>query len=335
MKRGLVVGKFMPLHLGHQLLIDTALANCDELTIITYHGTDVEGAERMPPTKRMDWLRTLYPQAKNILALRDPLVGTEDRDDPSYANIYAKQLDFLGHFDVVFSSENYGEPFAAALGAQHFMVDDARELMPVSGTTLRSDLHRYRAYIDPYVYRSLIQKVVFVGTESVGKSTLAKACADAFDTNWVHEYGRELWIDQGLNGRFEDLYKIARGQYDREEAAIRHSNRYLFCDTNAWTTMMWSEMYWGVADSRVYDLVRKTKGEYVWFLCGDEFDWVQDGYRELTDGKAHEFQIQQEIRLNVDRIRMHYLSGILSVEERVGRVAEALGESLVARQLAS
>src|SRR5437763_12971230 len=101
--------------------------------------------------------------------------------------------------------------------------------------------------IDPLVYASLVRKVALVGTESSGKSTLARACAERWDTVWVHEFGRELWEAQGLQGTFADHLKIARRQHEREQAAIRHARRFLFCDTNAWTTLHWSLRSYGAA----------------------------------------------------------------------------------------
>ena len=64
--------------------------------------------------------------------------------------------------------------------------------------------------MEPEVYASLIRKVVLVGTESTGKSTLARRLAEEYDTLWVHEFGRELWEAQELQGTFADHLKIAR-----------------------------------------------------------------------------------------------------------------------------
>src|SRR6476646_2529879 len=291
MTRGLIVGKFMPLHRGHQLLIESALAKVDDLTVVIYDNTPPGHYPAMPIDLRMKWLRELYPNLENIVPRSDPLpadMSQEERDEPKYADLYARDLDFLGPFDYVFSSEEYGDPFAEALGAESVVVDLARETLPISGTQIRENIYENRGWIDPLVYRSLIKKVVFVGTESAGKSTLAKAMAEEMNTEWVHEYGRELWEAQGLTGSFADLLKIATNQYRREEAAALHSREFLFCDTNAWTTLQWSLMYNDTADARLYDLVERTKDEYIWILCRNDFGWVDDGTRELRGIKSLE-----------------------------------------------
>jgi HTH-type transcriptional repressor of NAD biosynthesis genes len=346
MRRGLVVGKFMPLHRGHQLLIETALANVDELTIVVYNShVDDDTEKLMPASKRAGWIAQLYPQVHNLVVLNDPPIHNQkfqiplDRDNPKYATVYGDQVEFLGPFTHVFSSEDYGQPFADAITrsdvnslsgpkpieCKHVTVDAARELMPISGTTFRSDMFKYRAYVDPLVYRSLIQKVVFVGTESTGKSTISKALAEKLGTMYTQEYGRSLWEEiqrRKETPTFHDLWRVAHTQYEQEQAAALHSDRYLFCDTNAWTTMLWSEMYYRTADQRLYDLVEKTKHEYLWFYCHNDFGWVDDGQRELSGDKAEQFAKVNIRALASTGVSYQVLRGTL--EQRIETVCNRL-----------
>jgi HTH-type transcriptional repressor of NAD biosynthesis genes len=317
----------MPLHRGHQLLIETALANVDELTVVVYD-TNVPDAD-MPVHTRAHWVTQLYPDIQNIVTRRDILsnLSYEEKDGPEYAVDYARDLDFLGPFTHVFSSEEYGQPFAEALGAKHVMVDAVREMMPISGTMLRENLYKYRAYVDPIIYRDLIQKVVFVGTESTGKSTLSKALAKEYSTMYTHEYGRTLWETNqqlGIPPTFDMLWRVGKTQYEQEQAASLHSNRFLFCDTNAWTTMLWSEMYFGTADQRLYDLCGKTIRDYIWVLCDNDFGWVDDGMRELENGKSEEFQRTNYDKLNEWGVDFYTIKGPLDKRvESVKRMLES------------
>lgn len=330
MRRGLVFGKFMPLHRGHQLMIETAQAQVDDLTIVVYDSNPPGEYPPMPVEKRLGWLRQLYPDVENILAVEDP-IRSPDHDDPKYAGVYADQLRFLGPFDRVFSNEPGYEDFAVALGAQHVLVDGGfRSLVPISATEIRTSLYDYRGWLPPEVYSSLIQKVVFVGTESTGKSTLARAMAERFDTLWTHEYGRELWEAQGLTGSFTDHLKMARAQRRREEAAARQARSFVFCDTNAWTTLHWSLRSFGTADARLYELVEQTADDYVWVLCDNDFGWVQDGTRELADGEAARFQQQQIDDLDERGITYATVSG--SLETRVEVLANYLTNPYLARR---
>lgn len=321
MRRGLTFGKYLPLHRGHQHVIDTAFAECDDVTIVVYDSMpEVADALRMPVHKRAGWLRAMFPQAQSIVPVPDP--GDGAGDSPELAPLYAEQLAFLGRFDRVYTSEPAYETFAQLLGAEHRVVDVARALVPISGTRLRTDLYAGRGYIDPAVYASLVQKVVLVGTESSGKTTLARALAERFGTRWVHEFGRELWEAQGLTGTFADHWEIAQRQRLREEAAARQAREHVFCDTNAFTTLMWSLRSFGTADERLFELVEHTRDDYVWLLCANDFGWVQDGTRELVDGEAEAFQ-----ELNAEwlaKLSIPYVTVRGPLERRIDEVGELL-----------
>lgn len=151
--RGLVFGKFMPLHRGHQRLIERALADVDELTIAVYDSEPPGEYPAMPVELRASWLRRLYPAAA-VAVLDEPERNVESVD-PRYAATYADGVRHLGRFDVVFSSEPRYERFARLLDAEHVVVDANRRAAPISGTAIRSDIQRYRDWLDPRVYDSI------------------------------------------------------------------------------------------------------------------------------------------------------------------------------------
>lgn len=122
MRRGLVFGKFMPLHRGHQLLIERALAEVDDLTIVVYDSEPAGDYPPMPLELRLRWLRWLYPDVEAIVPIDDPEKQNPDNDDPRYARMYADGLGFLGPFDRVSTSERGYEHFARELGAKHVIV---------------------------------------------------------------------------------------------------------------------------------------------------------------------------------------------------------------------
>jgi HTH-type transcriptional regulator, transcriptional repressor of NAD biosynthesis genes len=322
MRRGLVIGKFMPLHRGHQLLIDAALAECDDVTVVVYDSRVPAVYPPMPLEKRLGWLTRLYPQLEQIVGVPDPLEPPSN-EDPANAAAYAAGLGFLGRFDRFYSSEPAYERFARLLGAEHVVLDQARELVPVSGSLVRSDPYRYRALMSPIVYASLVRRIALVGTESTGKSTLARALAERLGTVWVHEYGRELWEAQDLQGSFADHWRIAERQRRREDAAALHAREFLFCDTTAWTTLQWSLNSYGSADARLEQLVDATMDDYEWIVCDNDFGWVQDGTRELQGPRSAAFQRRQLADLDARGVDYLVVSG--SVERRLAQVLERLG----------
>jgi NadR type nicotinamide-nucleotide adenylyltransferase len=326
--RALVFGKFMPLHRGHQFLIERALEASDALTVAVYDNSPPGNYPTMPLELRVRWIAELYPGVEAVVPVPDPRRDANDGDDPKYAELYAAQLAFLGRFDRVFSGDPRYERFANLVEAEHVVVDDARAV-PVSGTAIRDDVYGNRAWLDPRVYASLIRKVALVGTESTGKTTLAKELARRLDTLCAHEYGRELWVEQGGSASFDDYLKIARAQLSREEELRCDARSYLFCDTTPWTTLHWCLWMHGTADPRLRELADQTMSDYTWFLCADDFAWVQDGTRVMGNGDARRFQDRQVADLQACGVPYVLLEG--SPEDRVSAVLTELGELTVAR----
>lgn len=205
---GLVVGKFAPLHCGHERLINTALAQCEELFIISYSVPEMPDCE---PGKRLTWLQVRFPQA-HILVLTPELIARfnlpaipHNDDDADIHRHYVATLCLQilrCRPHVVFTAEEYGDGFAKVL-TQRFAqpVEHIRLQRPVgdeapSGTLIRSDVHRYRHMLAHDVYRSFVRRICLLGGESTGKSTLSKALADVLDTAYVAEFGRDYWEEK-------------------------------------------------------------------------------------------------------------------------------------------
>lgn len=150
---GLVIGKFAPLHKGHQFLIESALGKADRLIVLVY---DVPDVTKVPVETRMGWLRRLYPEAEVV----DAGIGPKEVGDTPEVNRkhieYAKSKLPLGaEIDFVFSSEDYGKYLAEALGAENVVVDKARASVPISAGVIRDDPDRYREYVEDFVYEDL------------------------------------------------------------------------------------------------------------------------------------------------------------------------------------
>src|SRR2546428_357732 len=135
----------MPLHRGHELLIDAALAECDDVTVVVYDSRPPGVYPPMPLAKRLGWVTQLYPKLEQVVGLPDPLESPAN-EDPANAAVYAADLDFLGKFDRFYSSEPAYERFARLLGAEHAVVVHAREFLfcdTTAWTTLQWSLNSY------------------------------------------------------------------------------------------------------------------------------------------------------------------------------------------------
>lgn len=277
MTLGFTVGKFYPPHRGHKHLIDTARRQVDRLVVMLAH----HESQRIPGELRREWLQEIHPDCE-IHLVPDELAD----DSEQWARFTIAHLGRAP--DVVFSSEDYGPRFAAHMNCRHVMVDRQRVRVPVSGTAVRSDPLGHLDFLEPCVRAHFVRRVVLVGAESTGKTTLAELLARKWQTSWVPEFGREYWerkvaglsMEGPLPGwSSEEFVTIAAGQQSRENFAARTANRVLICDTNAWATGTWHERYLGRRDASV-DAIGRNDVAHLYLLTLPDVPFVQDGWRD-------------------------------------------------------
>lgn len=270
---GLVIGKFYPPHRGHQLLINAATAQSEQTVVIVC----AKPTDSIPGILRGKWLQEIHPTT-HVMVI-------DDRYDENDSRIWAEHtVRWLGRApDAVFTSEDYGECYAALMGSKHISVDRLRAQVPISGTKVRSDPYAHWDFIEPPVRGWFAKRVCVLGAESTGTTTLTKALADHFQTAWVSEYGREYsevkLAKNDPDWRTEEFLMIAEEQTRREDASARLANRVLICDTNALATMIWHRRYMGSHSPAVEAVVRRGSCD-LYLLTGDEIPFVQDGLRD-------------------------------------------------------
>lgn len=309
---GLTLGKFAPLHSGHQLVIETALAEMDEVLVLIYNCPEITD---VPLNVRSRWIRDIYPNVEVIEAWDGPLeVGDTPEIKRMHEDYILKALAGrqITHF---YSSEFYGDHVSQALGAVNRVVDADRAKLPVSGTLLRQHPYQFRQSIHPRVYRDLVANVVFLGSPSTGKTTIAEKLAQEFETVWMPEYGREYWESHQVDRRLtlEQLTEIAERHLEREEALLCKANRYLFTDTNAQTTYIFSLYYHGRADKRLIQYANAASSRYdLVFLCDTDIPY-DDTWDRSGDGNRQVFQQQIMGDLAERKIPYFILRGPLDV----------------------
>jgi len=320
---GLTLGKFAPLHKGHQLVIEIALAEVDEVSVIVY---DAPETISIPLNIRSNWIKRLYPQVNVIEAWDGP---TEVGDTPEIKRKHEKYI--IEHLKVsgithFYSSEFYGEHISVALGAINRLVNPSREIVPISGMEIRKNPYLYREYISPIVYQDLITNVVFLGAPSTGKTTIASKMADEYQTVWMPEYGREYWENHQVNRKLslEQLVEIAEGHLAHENDRLYQANQYLFTDTNALTTFMFSMYYHQSVHNRLAELANLVQSRYdLVFLCDVDIPY-DDTWDRSGDVSRKTFQKQIIADLLARKIPFIVLSG--GVETRVAKVKKVLGK---------
>lgn len=319
-KVGLTLGKFAPFHKGHQLMIETAMKEVDELIVLIYDDPVI----KISLATRAGWIRKIYPQVVVI-------EGDNSPNDTGYTpEIMKIQEDYvlsvlgnraISHF---YSSEPYGVHMSTALNAINRQVDLSRTAIPISATKIREAPFKNKDFIHPIVYTDLITKVVLLGAPSTGKSTLAEKLALHFDTQWMPEYGREYWEKYQINKRLtlEDLLQIAKTHIEREDALALQSNRFLFSDTNAITTYLFSLDYHGTALTALENLAKIAENRHdIIFVCDTDIPY-DDTWDRSGDVKRKEFQQKIIEDLKSRNLPYYLLKG--TVEERIEQVSGVL-----------
>ena len=156
----------------------------------------------------------------------------------------------------------------------------------------------------------MLKKIVIIGPESTGKSTLCEQLAAYYKTLWCPEYAREYLLEHGKQYTYDDLLVIARDQIaleDKYTAMMKvsgsrlttHDSRLLFIDTDMYVIKVWSEFVFGKCHRFILDQVAERKYD-LYLLCNTDLPWVKDELREYPDLKTRErlFHIYKDIMIN-------------------------------------
>ncbi|KQY20679.1 cytidyltransferase [Cellulomonas sp. Root485] len=292
MTHGLVIGKFYPPHAGHLALVRAALARCERVTVLVLGSSQ----ESLPAELRARWLREELPGAHVVAGLDDePVDYASETAWRAHTAIIENLLD--AQVDALYSSDDYGEELARRLGARWVQVDPTRSGTPVSARAVRADPGAYWWALPTAVRAWFVRRVVVIGAESTGTTTLAEALTAQLGLPTVAEFGRE-W-SQVRPGGFAapwhpaEFDLIAREQARLEDdAAARTPVPLLVCDTDVLATAVWHERYVGRPSPSVEALAAARVPD-LYLLTGDEIPFVQDG---LRDGEHLRHAMQDRFR---------------------------------------
>jgi HTH-type transcriptional regulator, transcriptional repressor of NAD biosynthesis genes len=319
-RRGLVIGKFHPPHRGHKYLIETARSQCEQVTVIVCW----RKSQEIPGVLRAQWIQQIHPDVQVKLLDDDRLM---DDDSEGWARNTVEVLGFVP--DAVFTSEAYGDPYASFMGAVHVLVDRDRTHVPISATQVRRDPARHAGFLEPCVRAYYAKRVVVLGAESTGTTTLARDLAKHYHTVWVPEYGRlysegKLFGDANAAWRTDEFVAIARAQAELEDTLAQASNGLVICDTDSFATSLWHERYLGTRSAAV-EQIASGRAHDLYILTGDEIPFEQDGMRdgEHIRGAMHKRFIE---RLAEEGKRYVLVTG--TREQRLADAIRAIDEVL-------
>lgn len=168
----------------------------------------------------------------------------------------------------------------------------------------------------------MIKKVVIIGPESTGKSTLCELLAQHYRMQWCPEFAREYLLTNGKEYTFDDLLTIAKGQLALEDEytslvnsqwsmvnertwvnphdlTSSHQSPLLFVDTDMYVMKVWCEYVFGKCHPFILDQVVERKYD-LYLLCNTDLPWVKDELREYPDERNRQelYHIYKDILIN-------------------------------------
>lgn len=303
---GVVFGKFYPLHTGHIYLLQRACSQVDELHIIMGYDEprdrllfESSAMSDQPTTAdRLRWLLQTFKYQKSI---RIHAFNEEGVEPYPYGwgawsqGIKAFMAEQQIEADRIYTSEtDDAVMFEQYLGIPTVVVDPERSFMNISGRQIRHDPFRYWEYVPTEVKPFFVRKVALLGGESSGKSTLVNKLANIFNTTSAWEYGRD-YVFSHLGGdemalQYSDYDKIALGQAQYIDYAVKYANKVAFVDTDFVTTQAFCLKYEGRPHPFVQALIEEYRFDLV-ILLENNVPWVADGLRRLgSESQRKEFQ---------------------------------------------
>lgn len=295
-QHAIVFGKFYPVHQGHLFLYRQALDQAKHLTIMVCH---IPSEDRYPKFMRyfsvVESIRELFPDrfaAGHIhITLEDdpntPQAPLDENDETFWQ--YWRHL-CMKHkksdsppYDLICTSEYYGERMAKTMGIHHYMVDIHRRTFSVSGTEVRKGRKRqhhansfiqHTAFLSDYsqVLENKVKgfmknesHVLFTGGESTGKTTHTLEMAHRFYGPASVEWARDYLGEHDPHPL--DFYRFFIAQAELLIESLVQ-NTLSFHDTSAYTTYRFYQLY-------------ASSPEFAHFHR--DYPFLEDLYRELLE----------------------------------------------------
>lgn len=184
----------------------------------------------------------------------------------------------------------------------------------------------------------MLKKVVIIGPESTGKSTLCEQLAQHYETTWCPEFAREYLLTNGINYEYDDLLTIAKGQLALEDEYTQALERNslpmledgghlpLFIDTDMYVMKVWSEFVFNKCHRYILDQIGEREYD-LYLLCNIDLPWVEDELREYPDPHTRKklYQIYKDIMLN-QTVPCVEISG--DYEQRLAKAITAVDQLL-------
>ncbi len=278
-ERGLVIGSFDPLHLGHLFVFSFAREAAKQVSILVLETeTDL-----VPVQKRIEWLKEEFPSANTIVMK----ISDRPESEEDHKAFGQRIIDAHGKFDAVIGSDMNAYMVSEQMGAkQVFPLQESVSSDSVQAKILPFENWRF---LPACVKSYLAVKVCLFGPECTGKTKMARELAQHFNTVFVEEYARAFFEMKENVVQWEEISDIAMGQIASEDFLARSCQQVLFCDTDLILTTIWSKWMY---ENKCPDWVREEaeKRTYDLYLLMDtDIPYVEDSVRCLPEHRQEFF----------------------------------------------
>lgn len=285
MKKAFVFGKFYPFHLGHKSMIEFALTQSDFLYVLVC----ASDKEKIKGDIRAQWISKTFENQPNIkiiyLDYQEDLLPNTSISSREVSYIWAKKFQEILPNDVslLITSEDYGDFLAEYMQITHILYDRKREKNAISATEIRANLWKKWHFLPLAVKPFFAKKIVILGTESTGKTTLTQQLAAYFQVPYVLEVGREI-IPNSQSFTPCDLQKVVKAQSLAIQKASASLAPFIIIDTDLHITQSYS-LFCFQQKMHIDAIDAQQQKADLYIYLNKEVPFVQDGTRLLEENR--------------------------------------------------
>jgi HTH-type transcriptional regulator, transcriptional repressor of NAD biosynthesis genes len=326
MRKGFVFGKFLPFHKGHEAMIRFALTHCDFVLVLIC----VSNKEEISGPARAHWLTNTFVSEPNIeirlFDYKEEELPNSSESSEEISRIWADVFRrMIPDFEILVTSEPYGDYVARYMNIQHIPFDPARAIVPVAASVIRRNLIDNWRFLPDSVKPYFTIKVVILGTESTGKTTLTQNLANHFTCTEVKEAGRDL-IENSNEFEFSDLEKVAVEHAQRIENAMIGNHPLIIIDTDIHITQSYAQFVFGRSLETEPSVYQANKANLYLYLDKDA-PYIQDGTR-MEEGQRN--LLDESHRFVLEAANIDYVVIRGNWEERYREAIESI-QNLLSR----